>query len=49
MNSKQRVQACINRQRTDAVPLGFYLADHDTLDGRQAERQELDVRKLPAK
>jgi hypothetical protein len=26
-----------------------YLADHDMLDGRQGERQELDVRKLPAK
>jgi hypothetical protein len=31
MNSKQRVQACINRQPTDAVPLGFYLVDHDII------------------
>ncbi len=26
-----------------------YFAEHDTLDVRQAERHELDVRKLPAK
>ena len=31
MDSKSRVQACIARQATDAVPLGFYLADHDTI------------------
>ncbi len=31
MNSKQRVQACIDRRPVDAVPLGFYLADHDTI------------------
>lgn len=31
MNSKQRVHACINRQPTDSVPLGFYLVDHDTI------------------
>ncbi len=31
MNSKERVQACIDRKPTDAVPLGFYLVDHDTI------------------
>jgi uroporphyrinogen-III decarboxylase len=31
MNSKERVQACIDRRPTDAVPLGFYLVDHDTI------------------
>lgn len=31
MNSKQRVTACINRKTIDAVPLGFYLVDHDII------------------
>ena len=31
MNSKQRAQACIARRPTDAVPLGFYLVDHDPI------------------
>lgn len=31
MNSKERVTACIMRKPIDAVPLGFYLVDHDTI------------------
>lgn len=31
MNSRQRVEACIRREPTDAVPLAFYAADHDTV------------------
>jgi len=31
MNSKERVRACIRREPTDAVPLGFYLVDHDVI------------------
>lgn len=31
MNSKERVQACIDRRPVDAVPLGFYLVDHDII------------------
>lgn len=32
MNSKERVQAAIARQRVDQVPLGFYAVDHDTVE-----------------
>lgn len=31
LNSRERVQACIDRKPADAVPLGFYLVDHDTI------------------
>lgn len=31
MNSRERVRACIAREPTDSVPLGFYLVDHDTI------------------
>ncbi|MFH2068595.1 MAG: uroporphyrinogen decarboxylase family protein [Candidatus Omnitrophota bacterium] len=31
MNSKERVCACIGRKDIDAVPLGFYLVDCDTI------------------
>lgn len=31
MNSRERVEACIRREKIDAVPLAFYAADHDTV------------------
>lgn len=32
MNSKERVQAAIARRPVDRVPLGLYVADHDTVE-----------------
>jgi hypothetical protein len=31
MNSRERVEACIRREKIDAVPLAFYAVDHDTV------------------
>jgi uroporphyrinogen-III decarboxylase len=32
MNAKERVRTAINRETPDQVPLGFYLADYDTIE-----------------